>query len=131
MKLKTLSLGFIILALIGCASLRPSDPISVYKKTKSYKNISFGVVWSAALRSIDETEFMVRSATKKSGLIQAVAKMNPDPQYLPPLMNIIIRDRYGRIEVNFHIELPGQRDKTSKRRTYANRFFKALRKNLR
>jgi len=130
MRLKDLSLGFLVLALIGCASLRQNDPIDIYKKTQSYKNISFDDVWTAALRSIDEMGFMVRSATKKSGLVQAVAKMNPDPLYLPPLMNIIIRDRYGRIEVNFHVELPGQRDDTGKRRTYANQFFKALKKNL-
>jgi hypothetical protein len=130
MKHKLFVLGFLLVALIGCASLRPDDPIEIYKRTQSYKNISFDEVWSAALRSIDETGFMVRSATKRSGLVQAVAKMNPDPQFMPPLMNIIIRDRYGRIEVNFHIEFPGQRDDKGKRRTHANRFFKALRKNL-
>lgn len=130
MKLKHLGLGFLLLALISCATLRQDDPIDIYKRTQSYKNISFDEVWSAALRSIDEIGFMVRSATKKSGLVQAVAKMNADQKYLPPLMNIVINDRYGRIEVNFHIEFPGQRDDSGKRRTYSNRFFKALRKNL-
>jgi hypothetical protein len=84
-----------------------------------------------ALESIDEMEFVVRKATKETGLIQAVTKMNPDPRYLPPLMNVIIREEDGRIDVNFHIELPGQIDDTGKRRTYADRFFKAMRRNLR
>jgi hypothetical protein len=129
-RFKHLGFGFFLLALIGCVSLRQDDPIDIYKRTQSYKNVSFDEVWSAALRSIDEIGFMVRSATKKSGLVQAVAKTNPDPQYLPSLMNIVIRDRYGRIEVNFHIEFPGQRDDSGKRRSHANRFFRALRKNL-
>lgn len=130
MKLKTLGLGFILLALIGCVSLHQNDPIDIYQKTQSYKNFSFDDVWSMALRSIDEIEFIVRKATKKIGLIHAVAKMNPGPRYLPPLVNVIIREENSRIDVNFHIELPGQRDDTGKRRTYANQFFKALRKNL-
>ena len=74
--------------------------------------------------------FVVRKATKNIGLIHAEARMNPDPQFLPPLMNVIIKAENNRIEVNFHIELPGQIDETGRRRTYANRFFKALRKNL-
>ena len=104
--------------------------IDIYQKTQSVRNYSFDDVWSAALRSVDEIEFMVRKATKKIGLIHGEAKMNPDPRYLPPVMNVIIRQEKSRIDVNFHIELPGQRDDTGKRRTYANQFFKALRKNL-
>jgi hypothetical protein len=131
MKIKTLGLGFLLFALIGCASMQQNDPIDIYQKTRSYKNFSFDDVWSAALRSADDMGFMVRSAAKKSGLIQAVAKMNPYLRYLPPLMNVIIREENRRIDVNFHIELPGQIDDSGKRRTFANRFFKALRKNLR
>ena len=130
MKLKALGLGFILLVLIGCASLHQNDPIDIYQKTQSYRNFSFDDVWSAALRSVDEVGFMVRKATRKVGLIQAVEKMNPDPRYLPPLMNVIIGEEKRKIVVNFHIEMPGQRDEAGKRRTYANRFFKALRKNL-
>ena len=120
MNLKTLGLGFILLVLIGCASLHQNDPIDIYQKTQSYKKFSFDDVWSAALRSIDENDFIVRNATKEIGLIQALAKINPDPHYLPPLMNVIIREETRRIDVNFHIELPGQRDDTGKRRSYPN-----------
>jgi len=130
MHLKTLSLGFILLVLIGCASLHQNDPIDIYQKRQSYKKFSFNDVWSAALRSIDEIDFTVRNATKEIGLIQAQAKINLDPRFLPPLMNVIIREEKSRIDVNFHIELPGQRDDTGKRRSYANRFFRALKKNL-
>jgi len=129
-KLKTLGLGFILVVLIGCASVHKNDPIDIYQKTQSYKKHSFDDVWSAVLRSIEEMEFTVRSTTKRIGLIHAEAKMDPDPQYLPPLINVIIREENSTIDVNFHIELPGQRDDTGKRRTYANRFFKALRKNI-
>lgn len=130
MHLKTLGLGFIVLVLIGCASLHQNDPIDIYQKRQSYKKFSFNDVWSAALRSIDEIDFAVRNATKEIGLIHAEAKMNPDPRFLPPLMNVIIREENSRIDVNFHIELPGQRDDAGKRRSYANQFFKALKKNL-
>jgi hypothetical protein len=131
MKFKTLCLGFILLALIGCASVHRDDPIDIYQKTQSYKKRSFDDVWSAALRSIEEMEFIVRSTTKRIGLIHAEAKMDPDPHYLPTLINVIIKQENSTIDVNFHIELPGQRDETGKRRTFANRFFRALRKNLR
>ena len=130
MKLNTLGLGFLLLALIGCASVHRENQIDIYQKTQSYKNLSFDEVWSAALKSIDEMGFIIQSAKKKIGLIHAEAKMNPDPQFLPPRMNVIIREENSRIDVNFHIELPGQRDDTGKRRTYANRFFKALKRNL-
>ncbi len=82
------------------------------------------------MKSVDDTGFMVRNTTKKIGLIQAVAKINPEPHYSPPLMNVVIKEEEQRIDVNFHVELPGQRDETGKRRDYANRFFKALRRNL-
>ena len=130
MKIKTLGLGFLLLSLIGCASVYRDEPIDIYQKTRSYKSRSFNEVWSATLRSIDEMGFIVRSATKRSGLIHAVAIRNPDPQFLPPRMNVVIKDVEHRIEVNFHIELPGQRNNTGKRRKFANQFFKALRRNL-
>ena len=130
MKLKALGLGFILLFLIGCASVPREDPIEIYQKTRSYKNRSFNSVWSAAISSIDQMGFVVRKATKKIGLIHAEVIKNPDSRYLPPLLNVVIREENGRIDVNFHIELPGQRDETGKRRAYSNRFFKALRKNL-
>ncbi len=131
MKLKTIVVGFLLLALIGCASVYRDEPIDIYQKTQSYKNRSYAAVWSAALRSIEDIGFIVRSAVKRSGLIQAVAKANPDPQFLPPRMNIVIRGGDDRIDVNFHIELPGQRNNKGTRRKLANRFFKALRRNLR
>jgi len=131
MKIKTLGVGFILLALIGCASVHRDDPIEIFQKTQSFNNRSFDVVWSATIKSIDEMGFVVRKATKNIGLIHGEARMNPDLQFLPPLINVIIKAENNRIEVNLHIELPGQRDETGRRRTYANRFFKALRKNLR
>ncbi len=131
MKVRIFSLVFVLLILIGCASLHRNDRIDIYQKTQSYRNISYDEVWSAALRSVEEIDFIVRNAAKKTGLIHAVVKMNPDPQYLPPIMNVIINKENGKIDVNFHIELPGQIDDFGKRRAYANRFFKALKKNLR
>ena len=130
MNRQSLVLGFILLALAGCASVPLDDTIDIYQKTRSYKKYSFDHVWSAALRSVDDVGFVVRNTTKKVGLIQAVAKINPEPRHSPPLMNVVIRGEDGRIDVNFHVELPGQRDETGKRRTYTTRFFKALRKNL-
>jgi hypothetical protein len=130
MMLKILGAGFLLLAFVGCASVYRDEPVDIYQRSQSYRNRSFGEVWSASLKSIDDVGFIVRSATKRSGLIQAVTITNPDPQFLPPRMNIVIKDRDGTIDVNFHIELPGQRNNSGIRRKFANRFFKTLRKNL-
>lgn len=131
MKLRVLGLGFILLGLIGCASLRRDEPIDIYQEGQSYKKYSFDEVWSAALRSIDDIGFIVRNAAKKIGLIHAVAGTNPDPDHLPPLINIVVKEENGTIDVNFHIEFPGQRDETGKRRDLADRFFRALKNSLR
>jgi len=130
MNPKALVLGFLLLFLIGCASLHREDPIEIYQKTQSYRGHSFDDVWTAALQSVDEIDFVIRKATKEIGFIHALAKMNPDLSYLPPQINVIIREENGRIDVNFHIELPGQRDESGIRRGYANQFFKALKRNL-
>jgi hypothetical protein len=129
-KFKALGIGLFLLAFIGCASIQPSDPIDIYQKTRSYRNVSFDDVWAGTLRSVDEMEFIVKSATKKIGLIHAEPSRNPDPRFLPPVMNIIIIEEDSRVMVNFHIELPGQRNNVGIRKTYTNQFFRALRKNL-
>ena len=130
MNRKTLGIGFVLLVLAGCASVPLGDPVEIYQRTRSYKKYSFDDVWSAALRSVDDIGFVVRNSTKKVGLIRAVAKNNPDSRHLPPVMNVVIREEDRMIDVNFHIELPGQRDESGMRRSYSNRFFKALRRNL-
>jgi hypothetical protein len=130
-KLKTSGLVFILLGLMGCASLPQDEPIGIYQKTQTYKNHSFDGVWSAALMSVEEAGFVVRNVAKEVGLIKAAAEVNPDPGHRPPVMNVVIREENGRIDVNFHIELPGQRDDSGIRRAYADRFFRALKKNLR
>ena len=123
-------LGFTLLALIGCTSMQQNDPTDIFQKTQSYKSHSFDEVWAAALRSTDEIDFIIRKEAKDIGFIYALAKENPDPSYLPPHMNVIIKEEDGRIDVHCHIELPGQRDDTGKRRKFASRFFRALKKNL-
>ena len=127
---KILCLGFMALLLIGCVSLHRDEPVDIYQRTQAYEKFSYDHVWSAALASVGEVDFRVRSANKEIGLIQAVAKLNPDPASIPPRMNIVIREENNRIDVNFHIELPGQRDDAGKRRTLAKRFFKSLKRNL-
>lgn len=127
---KNLGLILLLPGLIGCASLHREDPIDIYQKTQSYRGHSFDEVWTAALQSIDEIGFAVRKAAKEIGFIHALAKMNPDPSYLPPHMNVIIKEENGRIDVNFHLELPGQRDESGIRRSYTSQFFKALKRNL-
>lgn len=131
MNRRSFLLGLILLASISCVTLQPTEPIDIYQKTQSYKKYSFDHVWSAALKAVDDVDFVVRNTTKRVGLVQAVAIRNPEPRFSPPRMNVIIKEENGRIEVNFHIELPGQKDDTGKRRKIADRFFKVLRKNLR
>jgi len=127
---KILVLGGVLSALVCCVSLREKDQTEIFMKSESYRSHSFDEVWSAALQSIEEIDFIVRKASKEIGFIHALAKMNPDPSYLPPHMNVIIRAENMRIDVNFHIELPGQTDETGKRKSYADQFFKALKRNL-
>jgi len=122
--------GFAALLLTGCASMQEKDQTEIFMKSKSYRSHSFDEVWSAALQSIEEIEFIVRKVSKEIGFIHALSKVNPDPSYLPPHMNVIIRVENGQVDVNFHIELPGQRDETGKRKSYADQFFKALKRNL-
>jgi len=116
--------------LTGCASLDQKDQTEIYLKSKSFRNHSFDDVWLAAVKATSEIYFITRKEAKDIGFIYALAKENPDPSYLPPHMNIIIKEENGRIEVHCHIELPGQRDEGGKRRRYANQFFKALKKHL-
>ena len=130
MRLKTIGIGIILLGMAGCASLHQMDQIDIYRKTQSYENFSFDEVWTAALRSIDEIEFIVRNAIKETGLIHAVAKTNRDPRFKPPLVNVVIGVENGMINVNFHVELPGQIDGTGQRKACANRFFRVLKNNL-
>ncbi len=124
------SLVLALLVLIGCASLDQNGQTEIYLKSKSYRNHSFDEVWQAAIKSTGEIDFIIRKEAKDIGFIYALAKENPDPSYLPPHMNIIIREGKGRINVNCHVELPGQRDETRRRKSYANQFFKALKKYL-
>lgn len=133
MKIKFINagIGFIVLAMMGCATMPLEEPVDIYQRTQSYKNFSFDDVWSSAIRTVDEVGFMVKSAKKAIGLIHAEAKRSPGPGYLPPLMNVVIREEIGRIDVNFHIEFPGQRDESGKRDDLAKRFFKLLKRNLR
>jgi hypothetical protein len=128
--IENLGLILLLLILIGCASLHEKDTAEIYLRSKSYRSHSFDEIWSAALQSVDDIGFVVRKATKEIGFIHALAKMDPDPDYLPPQLNVIIREENGKIDVNFHIELPGKRDEKGIRRSYADQFFKTLKKNL-
>lgn len=128
--IENLGLILLLLILIGCASLHEKDTAEIYLRSKSYRSHSFDEIWSAALQSVDDIGFVVRKATKEIGFIHALAKMNPDPDYLPPQLNVIIREENGKIDINFHIELPGKRDEKGIRRSYADQFFKTLKRNL-
>jgi len=132
MKIKLVAVEIVCIALVmmGCATLHREEPVDIFQRTQSYRNFPFSHVWSAVLRTVDDVGFTVRSAKKGVGLIHAEAKSSLGPGYLPPLMNVVIREENGRVDVNFHIELPGQRNESGKRRTLARRFFKSLKKNL-
>ena len=129
-KLKSVGLCFLILVFAGCATLHRDEPIDIFQRTQSFEHFSFDEMWSAALLSVAEVDFLVRSTKKEIGLIQAVAALNPEPGSIPPRVNVIIKEEEGRIDVNFHIEFPGRRDESGKRRTIANKFFKSLKRNL-
>lgn len=113
---------------MSCASVQPQKAES--KFNVSYTDFSFDEVWSAAMKAVDDIEFTIRKMIKESGFIYAEGRRNPSPLYLPPHMNVIIREENGRINVNCHVVLPGQITDFEASKRYVRWFFKDLNKNL-
>lgn len=129
-KMKIFVVGCTCLLLTSCASVLQENENPVFEKSKSYERFTFDEIWNAAIQSLDDIEFVLKNEIKQNGFIYAQVKKNPDPRYLPPHMNLIIREENGGIRVNCHVVVPSRSHAFGTERSYANRFFEALDNNL-
>jgi hypothetical protein len=100
------------------------------QETKIFEDFTFGEIWEAVLRSVEEIDFIVQKRLVKNGFIFAQGKDDPDSLYPPPHMNIYIRQEYGKISVSCHVVIPGDRTNYEASSVYVDLFFRALHKKL-
>jgi hypothetical protein len=129
-KLKISAVGAAFLLLITCASVHQENENPVFEKSKTYEKFTFDEIWNAVRQSLDDIGFVLKSEIKQNGFLYAQARKNPDPRYLPPHMNIIVREENGGIRVNCHMVVPSRSHAFDTERSYINRFFKALNDSL-
>jgi len=121
----------ICLFFICCASTRKSEDEEIHlQETKTFEDFTFAQVWEAALFSVAGIDFVVQKRLVESGFIFAQGKGDPDSLYLPPHMNIYIRQEFGKINVHCHVVIPGDRTNYEISSAYVELFFNALHKNL-
>jgi len=124
--------GLLLFWLWGCASVREGEREDTHlQETKSFEDFTFSQIWDAALQSVAEIDFVVQKKMVESGFIYAQGKADPNSLYLPPHMNIYIRQEYGKISARCHVTIPGNRDDYKHSSSYVNLFFSAMYKNLR
>ena len=121
----------ITLSFMSCASVQDSEQEDIHlQETKSFEDFTFGEVWDAALRSVTEIDFTVQKSIVESGFIYAQGKEDPDSLYLPPHMNIYVRQESSKISVHCHVVIPGDPSNYEFSSGYVDLFFTALYKNL-
>lgn len=130
MKSNIFILGWVCLFLMGCATMRKENDHPVFEKSELYERLTFDEIYNAAIQSLDDIEFVLRNEIKPSGFLHAQARNNPDPRYLPPHMNIMVREEKGGIRMRCHVVVPSRSHTFGSEQSYANRFFKALDKHL-
>jgi len=124
-------LCLITLCFISCASVRENEHEDVHlQETKTFEDFTFDQVWETAIRSVAEIDFIVQKRLVKSGFIYAQGKEDSDSLYLPPHMNIYIRQEYSKISVRCHVAIPGNNTDYEFSSGYVDLFFAALHKNL-
>jgi len=87
-------------------------------------------IWDAVLLAIDELQYAVQKEIKESGFIYAQAKSNPSSLYLPPHLNVYIRQENGKVRVNCHAVIPGQETNLEASSAIVKQFFTALTSHL-
>lgn len=125
-RLKCFCLPLLLLLLMCCAPSPPVEQDPPLQETKYFDNFTKKTVWAAILLAIDDLEFAIQKDIKESGFIYAQAKTNPDPRYLPPHMNVYIREENGRIRVNCHAVIPGRETDLQASTAIVKQFFTAL-----
>lgn len=96
------------------------------QETKYLDDFKWEAVWVAALSAIDDIEFAIQKEIKESGFIYAQATTPLDPRYLPPHLNVYIREEDGRIRVNCHAVIPGREADLQASNAIVKKFFTAL-----
>jgi len=123
---KYLCLSLLLLFLISCVPSPKVVQEPPLQETKYFDNFTFDTVWAAVLLTIDDLEFALQKEIKESGFIYAQAKTSADPRYLPPHLNVYVRDENGRIRVNCHAVIPGQEIDLQASTAIVKQFFTAL-----
>jgi hypothetical protein len=118
-----LLLLLIIMSCVPSSDIKSEPPL---QETKFFHNLTLDAVWAAVLLAIDDLEFAIQKETKESGFIFAQAKTNPDPQYLPPHLNVYVREERNRIRVNCHAIIPGRETDLQASSGIVKQFFAAL-----
>ncbi|MGB6338999.1 MAG: hypothetical protein WBF32_04430 [Candidatus Aminicenantaceae bacterium] len=119
-------LPLLLLILVRCAPSPKIEQEPPLQETKFFDNFKLDVVWTAVLLAIDDLEFAIQKDIKESGFIYAQAKTNPDSRYLPPHLNVYIREESGRVSVNCHVVIPGRETDLQASSAIVKQFFTAL-----
>ena len=114
------------LVLMSCAPSSKVEQEPPLQETKFFDKFTMDAVWEAVLLAIDDLEFAIQKDIKESGFIYAQAKTNPDLRYLPPHLNVYVREESGRISVNCHAVIPGQETDLQASSSIVKQFFTAL-----
>jgi hypothetical protein len=127
--LKNLYFPLLLSILVACVCCIPSPKVAQeppLQETKYFDNFTLDRVWSAALLAIDDLDFAIQKEIRESGFIYAQAKTNTNPQFLPPHMNVYIREENGRVRVSCHSVIPGQETNLQASSAIVKKFFTAL-----
>lgn len=115
-----------------CAMVKEKEAVKPdLQETKRFEGFSIDEIWKTILQSLAEMEFTVRKEMKDRGFIFAQADTSTDTQYLPPQLNIYIRQEENRYFVTCHAVVPGQNANYEASARYVRHFFKILTEHLR
>lgn len=115
-----------VLVLMSCGLSPKVEQEPPLQETKFFDSFTLDTVWAAVLLAIDDLEFATQKEIKESGFIYAQAKTNPDSRYLPPHLNVYIREENGRIRVNCHAVIPGRETDLQASTAIVKQFFTAV-----
>lgn len=125
-----LGLGLIFVLLVCCIPSPEVGQEPPLQETKYFDSFTLDEVWAAVVLAIDDLDFAIQKEIKESGFIYAQAKNNPDPRYLPPHLNVYVRQEIGRVRVNCHAVIPGQETNLEASSAIVKHLFTALASHL-
>lgn len=119
-------LPLLLLILMSCAPSPKVEREPPLQETKFFDNFTLDAIWEAVLLAIDDLEFAIQKDIKESGFIYAQAETNPDSLYLPPHLNVYVREESGRVSVNCHAVIPGRETDLQASSAIVKQFFTTL-----